>query len=153
MESCYINLVAGLTVFFMAIMVYIKFKFQQSFVPTNIPGIQDPPGRFELKQEPNVYETEDTRMVYPLKPPVNPNIRNSRVLTNISSDPDLYNNQGYSTNYHLLNVPGVETNDLLYSGGETEMIDIPLQLNEPYNEHLRSQKVLITPFNKVKYGV
>lgn len=153
MESCYINLVAGLTIFFMVIMMYINFKFQQSFTPTNIPGIQDPPGSFELKPEPNVYETEDTRMSYPFKPPVNPNIRNSRVLKNISSDSGLYNNQDYSTQEYLLNVPGVETNDLVYSGGQSEMIEVPLQLNDPYNEQLRSQQTLITPYNCVKYGV
>jgi hypothetical protein len=34
------------------------------------------------------------------------------------------------------------------------MIEIPLQMNYPNdNEQLRSQKILVTPYNKIKYGL
>ena len=44
-------------------------------------------------------------------------------------------------------------NLLTYSGGTTELLKIPLQMNEPNSyEQLRSQDVLITPYNRVKYS-
>jgi hypothetical protein len=154
MESCYVNLIIGLVSFFAAVLVYIKFiyKQQQSFTPSDLPGSKSQPISLAAKMEPNVYETEDTRIFYPLQPPVNPNIRKARKLNKISSDSDLYNNQDYSSPEYLLNVPGVETNQLIYSGGKAKMLQIPLQFNEPYNEQLRSQEILITPYNCVKYG-
>ena len=30
---------------------------------------------------------------------------------------------------------------------------IPLQMNEPFNEQLRSQEVMITPYNRIKYNI
>jgi hypothetical protein len=36
---------------------------------------------------------------------------------------------------------------------ELTLLEIPLQLNDPYNEPLRSQMQLITPYNKVKYSI
>jgi len=40
-----------------------------------------------------------------------------------------------------------------YSGGYAELLNIPLQMNNPNeSEPLRSQKVLITPYNRIKYS-
>lgn len=35
---------------------------------------------------------------------------------------------------------------------KTELLQIPLQSNDPYNEPLRTQDILITDYNKIKYG-
>ena len=44
-------------------------------------------------------------------------------------------------------------NQLNYSGGNTQLLRIPLQMNEPNsNEMLRSQDILITPYNRIKYS-
>jgi hypothetical protein len=44
-------------------------------------------------------------------------------------------------------------NELIYSGGYTQLLKIPLQMNEPNSfEQLRSQDVLITPYNRIKYS-
>ena len=39
-----------------------------------------------------------------------------------------------------------------YSGGNTALINIPLQTNVPFDEPLRSQSVLVTPYNQIKYS-
>ena len=75
------------------------------------------------------------------------------MLNSIPTNNDLYTTQNYSTNDYDLNQPiNNNTNQLNYSGGSTQLIKIPLQMNEPYNEQLRSQEILITPYNKIKYG-
>jgi hypothetical protein len=91
--------------------------------------------------------------MYPTLPPVNPMALQRIIKTDIPANPDLYTSQTYESSDYILDTPPTEgTNELLYSGGNTELIRIPLQYNYPYNEQLRSQPVLITPYNKVKYG-
>ena len=100
----------------------------------------------------NVYQY-DSRNIFKTVAPVNPNFLN-RTVSNVSPvDFDLYNIQPYNDKDYVLNgtIPD-NTNQLLYSGGNTQMITIPLQINDPYNENLRTQKVLITDYNKIKYG-
>ena len=66
----------------------------------------------------------DTRYSFPYSPPVNPNVSMNTINNKIS-----------------------------YSGGYTQLLNIPLQMNDPNNsEPLRSQNVLITPYNRVKYS-
>ena len=79
--------------------------------------------------------------------------RNTTIQKTQEANSDLYTSQPFDVNYSLLdNPPNPSTNELLYSGGETNMINIPLQMNSPNEEQLRTQKILITPYNKIKYG-
>ena len=134
--------------FYCAVMFYFKIN---KFTPleSGIPAVEQEPPIMLNKQEPNVYETQDTRMEAPLLPPVNPIVR-KRIITNTSpANSELYSGQTYETGYHLLDTPPVEnTNEL----NGLKLIKIPLQFNEPYTDQLRSQDILITPYNKVKYG-
>jgi hypothetical protein len=151
----YIVLVVALTVFYLVFMLYVKYNIPQPFTPveSRIPDIEQMPQVPYVSVQPNVYQTEDTRMQYPSLPPVNPNVRNTTIRKQIKTDNDLYNIQPYDTTDYILDMPlDQNTNELLYSGGETTLIDIPLQYNEPYNEQLRSQEILITPYNQIKYG-
>jgi len=44
-------------------------------------------------------------------------------------------------------------NQLNYSGGSTQLLRVPLQMNFPNSdEMLRSQDILITPYNRIKYS-
>jgi hypothetical protein len=93
-------------------------------------------------------------MQFPLLPPVNPIARNTIIKNVIEASPLLYTDQTYETTNSVLGKPSTEgTNELVYSGGETKMMNIPLQYNYPYNEQLRSQNVLVTPYNNVKYCI
>ena len=149
----YLILVAALLAFYVILMLYIRSS-KQSFTPVDsgIPAVEQPPQLDIILPEENIYITEDTRMQYPLLPPVNPMIRRRVIRDTIPANPDLYTSQTYTTNDSVLDTPSVNTNELLYSGGETQMLSIPLQFNYPYNEQLRSQDILITPYNKIKYG-
>lgn len=108
-----------------------------------------------VKQDPlNVYHL-DTRYEYPNTPPVNPIAYKSLLVSSIPVENDLYSTQDYSTEGYLLQQNDVSdsTNQLNYSGGSTQIIKIPLQMNEPYNEQLRSQEIMITPYNRIKYNI
>ena len=93
----------------------------------------------------------DTRYRFPTVPPVNPVTYKTMVLNEIPADKDLYSNQEYISEF-ILDQNDNLTNQLNYSGGTTQMIKIPLQMNEPFNEQLRSQEILITPYNRIKYS-
>ena len=142
----YLYIIAILLAFFCAVIFY--FKLKNSFTPLNLPVnlLNTPP---VVSQEPNVYETQDTRMGAPLLPPVNPIVRKRVIIDNLPASNNLYSGQSYESEYHLLDTPPVEnTNEL----NGLKLIKIPLQFNEPYTDQLRSQDILITPYNKVKYG-
>jgi hypothetical protein len=71
----------------------------------------------------------DSRYKYPVNPPVNPNVKQTTITRPKEGS--------------LLN----------YSGGQNELLNIPLQFNVPNdNEQLRSQPILITPYNRIKYS-
>ena len=101
----------------------------------------------------------DTRFNYPTVPPVNPMAYKTIVRTSVPVEHGLFSTQeniknGYTESYILdqnsqNNLDS--TNQLDYSGGSTKLLKIPLQMNEPYNEQLRTQEVLITPYNRIKY--
>lgn len=147
----YLIIIASLLAFYFIFMMYIKTT--SKFSPVNIPATNTPPQEIVLNAETNTYETEDTRMQLPLLPPVNPIARNTTVETYSPAQSGLYNDQTYETSDYLLDTPqNNNTNQLVYSGGETQLINIPLQYNYPYNEQLRTQQVLVTPYNKIKYG-
>ena len=103
--------------------------------------------------EKQVYQL-DTRNEYPTVPPVNPVMYNAVLINSIPVDKGLYSQQDpTSFGYNIDENQNTEaTNQLEYSGGSTQLLKIPLQMNEPYNEQLRSQDILITPYNKIKYG-
>ncbi len=147
MENNYLIIIASLMAFYLIFMLYIKSVSKFTPVSNVMVPVQETP-------VPNTsYETEDTRIQHPLLAPVNPMARYSNVQTVLPASSDLYSSQTYETSDYLLNTPPTEnTNQLIYSGGETQLINIPLQYNYPYNEQLRTQQVLITPYNKIKYG-
>ena len=151
----YLILLIALMVFYLFFMIYLKYNTPQPFTPVDsgIPDIEKKPSEPVISPQQTVYETEDTQMQFPTLPPVNPNIRNALIRKRVKSDPDLFNNQSYDTTDFILDTPLEQNNNqLLYSGGETTLLQIPLQYNEPYSEQLRSQDVLITPYNQIKYG-
>ena len=141
----YLIILISLLAFFCIIIFYLKNK--NSFSEMSKPLIQN------VKQNKTETFHLDTRYQYPLTPPVNPIAYKTELLNSIPTNNDLYTTQNYSTNDYDLNQPiNNNTNQLNYSGGSTQLIKIPLQMNEPYNEQLRSQEVLITPYNRIKYG-
>jgi hypothetical protein len=77
----------------------------------------------------------DTRYQYPYNPPVNSVSLNTVLVSQVPGSSDLYG----SPESNLL------TDDM-------EIIKAPLQYNVPYNEQLRSQDILITPYNRIKYS-
>ena len=96
----------------------------------------------------------DTRYQFPTVPPVNPNIYKSVIVNSVPAESGLFSNQEMIANGYVLGQNGGEnggTNQLNYSGGTNQLIKIPLQTNDPFNEQLRSQNILITPYNKIKY--
>ena len=153
----YLTIVVVLMAFFVIIMLYIKYGYmssQFSPVDSGIPDVERPQQLVPILPEQNVYETEDTRMQYPLLPPVSPMVRGTIRRETIPANQDLYTSQSYDTNNGILDTPPTpNTNELLYSGGDTQMISVPLQYNYPYNEQLRSYNTLVTPYNKVKFGM
>jgi len=157
--NSYLVLIAGLMGFYLILLIYLKYFYKENkdnFTPTEskIPDVERKTQNPQIQQESNVYETEDTRQEFYELPPVNPMVRRSKTLNSIQSSPDLFTDQPYDTDYSILDTPASITNELVYSGGETSMIEIPLQMNYPNtNEQLRSQKILVTPYNKIKYGL
>jgi len=86
----------------------------------------------------------DSRYAYPYNSPVNVNYKKATVVSTITPSPNMYSPL-FKSNQPL--------NELTYSGGNTQLLRIPLQMNEPNsNEMLRSQDILITPYNRVKYS-
>jgi hypothetical protein len=156
----YLFLIAALMVFYYLIMLYIRHNYNRpKFSPLNLNLNQQEPTRVEKRVEKKEIHSGldlgDTRLEYPLLPPVNPMARNSKVKNVIKSDPGLYSVQSHNIlqGVDLEIPPATDTNELVYSGGSTQMIEIPLQYNDPYSEPLRTQNVLVTPFNKSKYEV
>ena len=117
--------------FFMCMIIYLKSYY--------------PKQSFE-----NIYQTEDTRMKYSKLPPVNPMVLDSKLINNLPASPVLFND-GPLPNTNFL-VSNTENSNLLQMDGVNQMIQIPLQMNNPYNEPLRTYDVLVTPYNKIKYG-
>ena len=151
--NSYLIIIVSLLAFYYILMLYIKQQSKFTPVDSGIPAVEQSETVIPIAEEPNTYLTEDTRMQFPLLPPVNPNARKRIIQNVIPANPDLYSSQPYSTPEHILDTPPTEnTNQLVYSGGQTSMIKIPLQYNYPYSDQLRSQDILITPYNKVKYG-
>jgi hypothetical protein len=156
MDNCLLMIILGLIVFFAVVILYTKhlYKQQQSFTPYNIPGMMEKPQEVRDSYEEDLYKSQDTRLQFPLLPPVNPNIRSRRIQQVLPANSDLYSQQQFESSQYVLDTPPVpNTNQLIYSGGKTKMIEIPLQFNDPYNENLRTQDILITPYNRSKYGV
>ena len=153
----YLAIVAVLLAFYVVIMLYLKYGYRASqFTPVDsgIPDVERPPQMVPILPQQNVYETEDTRMQYPLLPPVSPMVRGTIRKDVMPAEQDLYTIQSYDTYNGILDTPPAQnTNELLYSGGDTQMISVPLQYNYPYNEQLRSYNTLVTPYNKVKFGM
>jgi hypothetical protein len=147
----YLIILISLVVFFSVITIYLKKK-NSTFNKTTLDKVNQ---NYQNTEQQQIYKL-DTRYDYPLNPPVNPIVYKSVVLNSVPVSKDLYSNQEMNANGYILNENINEsngTNQLNYSGGSTQLIKIPLQFNEPYNEQLRTQDVLITPYNKIKYGM
>jgi hypothetical protein len=146
--------------FFAAMILYIKFVYQK-FTPVHsgIPAVTAPTIYNPLPQGTNSPEIQedihsfDTRYQYKYQPPVNPMVKESVIYKTLPANEDLYTQGNYESKYSLLEQePNGPTNQLNYSGGETQMISVPLQKNYPYGDNVRSNDILITPYNKIKYG-
>jgi hypothetical protein len=70
----------------------------------------------------------------------------SNILTSVPVDYDLYSNEEQS-NFYILNQD--HGNNILNE--KYKLVSIPLQLNNPTTESIRSQQILITPYNCGKY--
>jgi hypothetical protein len=99
-------------------------------------------------------EVIESRYKFPYNAPVNMNVYGSVTQNVVRAANDLYTPGDTSVRYHLLDTPpAVNTNVLNYSGGRTELLKIPLQMNDPnMTEQLRSQDVLINSYNRIKYS-
>ena len=142
----YLILLATLIAFFCIIIFYTKYTKN---------NLQSNFGKSEVNnKEIDSVLPLDTRYTNPLVPPVYPNAYNTEVLNSVPVDKNLYTDQDFSTNEYILDEQKIgNTNQLNYSGGSTQLIKIPLQYNEPHNEQLRTQEVLITPYNRIKYSI
>jgi len=107
---------------------------------------------FYKKQKESFEEVEFMyNTIKPTLPPVNTNVEKAKVITSIPASQDLYT-KGNEQYMVLDTEPEPNTNQLLYSGGSPQLISIPLQMNDPNeNESLRSQQILVTDYNKIKY--
>jgi len=145
MDTLIIVLIIGIVF----ILCYSKNK-QSQFTKLE----QEQPIINKVKNNPEVHYL-DTRYDYPNVPPVNPNAYKTLLVSSIPANSDLYSNQGFNIDGYILNQDeNVDnTNQLEYSGGSTQILKIPLQMNEPFNEQLRSQEVMITPYNRIKYNI
>ena len=133
--------------------------FKSKFTPLNLPSENNPVIPVAYGTLPKaVAEIDthnyDTRYRYRYNPPVNPMATSSVIKKKIEASPDLYFTQTYDSHNTLIDSPPAEsTNELYYSGGLNELIQIPLQYNSPSSsEQLRSQDILITPYNRIKYS-
>ena len=146
------------------VIVYLLFLFfkKSKFVPINVPDIPNQPNLKPVSPKipilPSVpsenVHYEDSRYKYPLSPPVNPIVAKTVLEKKIEATNYTPINDLLNMPYSLVdNVTAQDTNELIYSGGKTELLKIPLQMNEPNSyEQLRSQDVLITPYNRIKYS-
>jgi|APCry1669190156_1035279.scaffolds.fasta_scaffold19161_2 hypothetical protein len=164
--DCYLKIFIYLLIFFTIVIIYLRFGYAKPTYSgfTAVPvhknymiaeglGTTVDQKLTNDAYDPNIYQF-DTRYVYSTLPPVNPMVNYSTVLTSIPAEYDLYTTEGYhSFDGNELDVPyDPNTNQLYYSGGNTTMINIPLQMNDPFDEPLRSHTVLVTDYNKIKYG-
>lgn len=153
-NNFYFILLSALIVFFFVITVYSKSQSEQFSQLNSTPTPTPTPNQNENENEnsTNVY-TLDTRFDYPTKAPVNPIAYKSVILNNIPADKGLFSNQEMIETGYILNEnqQSALVNQLETSGGNMELIKIPLQFNDPVNEQLRSQEILITPYNAIKY--
>jgi hypothetical protein len=143
-DNFYLILLSALLVFFFVISVYSKSK-SENFSQLNEFSQLD-------QNQTDIYRL-DTRYDYPTQPPVNPIAYKSVILNKVPADKGLFSKQEMIKDGMLLNENEQSTlvNQLETSGGNMELIKIPLQFNDPVNEQLRSQEILITPYNAIKY--
>jgi hypothetical protein len=146
--NCYLGITISLLVFFCAVLLYLKFTDKFQVVPDKKEKV------VSFDDNVNVYQY-DSRYKYEYEPPVNPITELSHILDKIVPSKELYTpfNNFYEINDsdHSI-LENKNLNELDYSGGSTKLIKIPLQMNVPNDyEQLRSQNVLITPYNKNKY--
>ena len=124
------------------ILLSIKMDCKSNFTPLMMPSTDNPVN----PQPSNLFETTidennfkqpyllDSRYRYPNNPPVSPNVFHSEIVSGIPGSQELY---------------GEPVSNLL---DDNELIKIPLQYNTPNQEALRSQDILITPYNRIKYS-
>jgi hypothetical protein len=112
------------------VLLSLKSDCKSNFSPLNLPEAN-------VNDNQNFAEPYrfDTRYRYPYNPPVNSISLNTVLVSQVPGSADLY---------------GSPENNLLTDN--MEIIKAPLQYNVPYNEQLRSQDILITPYNRIKYS-
>jgi hypothetical protein len=147
--NCYLRILVIILIFFCVVLLYLKYK------PSNFFVVPETKVTFCPKLEQVHYL--DSRYEFPDSPPVNPITRLSEIIDVIKPSPDLYtpfsNYYEINDSTHSIIPPTNNPNELEYSGGSNVLIKIPLQMNEPNEyEQLRSQNVLVTPYNRNKYS-
>jgi len=163
----YLFILTGLIAFFVIIIIYLKFNYQrfteitERLTPATKMTSMSPIGVLNNYKRPEHYlysgcdtniQKYDSRYQFSDLPPVNPVVGATMIQSVLPVEHDLYSTQGYIAPYTELDPsPPGPTNQLDYSGGVGKMINIPLQFNAPYDEQLRTQPILITDYNKIKY--
>ena len=115
------------------IMLSLNMNCKSNFSPMDV---SEPSNVVIPEYSPSVIEPYrlDTRYRFPTSPPVNTNVLETTLIDTFPGSAELYGSV----------VPNLLDNN--------ELIKVPLQYNVPYNEQLRSQNILITPYNRIKYS-
>ena len=139
-----------LIIIILFVLVYLFNQNKSSFSPIDTINTSS---NYEIK--PSSDSIYNSRLEYPYNPPVNSNVKDSVVFNRIVPSSELYSNLAMVNGGKQLGPEPVQdnTNELYYSGGTSQILEIPLQYNYPNNEILRSQKILITDYNRNKYCV
>ncbi len=130
------------------LLLFFMYTTKSSFSPIDI--IDTTNDRILPIEDNSIY---NSRIEYPYNPPVNTNIKGSFIINKKIPSSDLYSNLAMVNGGKQLSPEPMQQNinELNYSGGSSTILEIPLQYNYPTNEILRSQKILITDYNKNKY--
>ena len=139
----YLLILAGLIAFFAVVVVYLKFNYQRfTNVEDSLSPIQvvKPFNKDYLYTNFQDVQKEDTRYKWNYLPPANPVVNRSVRQTFVPASAGLSFCEENNSNL------------LEYSGGTSQLLSLPLQFNEPNNEMLRSYDVLVTDYNRIKYG-
>jgi len=154
--NCYLGIFDCLLLFFLLVVLYTRSNFEVLPADKPEPVFKEPPYVSITRPDENAYQY-DSRYAFNYDPPVNPIVQFSKVIRKIKPESELYtpfdNYYEINDSEHSILDNNDQLNELNYSGGSTKMYEIPLQLNDPGNtlEQLRSQNILVTPYNKIKY--
>ena len=118
-----------------------------SFVGSDIPY----PMKINNSQKLYFPFNNDTRRVYPLVAPVNPKmLRNTRIIQSEPVSPYLFTRQEYSDEYYELDQPEIGYSNQL--NNNKAIFEMPLQIDNKTKDFIRTQDIMVTPYNYIKYN-